>query len=282
MTTATQAKATTPDVNLADFDWIIINTSAGKDSQVMLDIIAKRAMAEGLADRLVAIHADLGRVEWDGTKELAEEQAAHYGVRFIAEKRPQGDLLEQVEDRGMWPSRDCRFCTSEHKRGQVSKVLTALKAETWATMSKEERRPVRILNCMGIRAEESSSRAKDNPLIIDKRQTGKGTAKVVTRWYPIFDWTETQVWDHIHSIDTKHHYAYDKGMPRLSCCFCVFAPKWALKIAGRENRELLDEYVRVEQKIGHDFRHGFKIEEIQAALDEGADMGDEDVKTWNM
>ena len=269
-----------PSVALAYFDRIVINTSAGKDSQVMLDIIVKQAREQGVEDRLVAVHADLGRVEWDETLELAKEQAEHYGVRFMSADRPEGDLLDHVEERGKWMSRDCRYCTSDHKRGQIMKVLTVLKEEVLAEL--DEVRPVRILNCIGIRAQESTARAEDKALIIDKRQTGKGEAKLVVRWYPIFDWTENAVWKHIDSIETRHHYAYDLGMPRLSCCFCVFAPKWALLIAGRENPELLADYVRVEKKIGHDFRLGFKIEEIQAALNEGVSVGTEDVKNWDM
>ena len=50
--------------DLAAFDLIILNTSAGKDSQAMIDLVAGQAAIAGVADRLVAIHADLGRVEW--------------------------------------------------------------------------------------------------------------------------------------------------------------------------------------------------------------------------
>ena len=56
--------------------------------------------------RLVVAHADLGRVEWPGTRELAEEQARHYGLEFVAVARPQGDLLEHIAHRGMFPSPD--------------------------------------------------------------------------------------------------------------------------------------------------------------------------------
>lgn len=55
-------------------------------------------------DRLVAVHCDLGRVEWQGTRELGEAQAKHYGIRFQVVKKNGGDLLEHIEKRGMWPS----------------------------------------------------------------------------------------------------------------------------------------------------------------------------------
>lgn len=68
--------------NLRDYDWIVVSSSAGKDSQAMLDYVVRLADRAGMKDRVVVVHADLGRVEWEGTGELAAEQAAAYGVRF--------------------------------------------------------------------------------------------------------------------------------------------------------------------------------------------------------
>lgn len=56
---------------LTDFDIILVNTSGGKDSQTMLRKLARLAAAAGVTDRVVVVHADLGRVEWAGTKDLA-------------------------------------------------------------------------------------------------------------------------------------------------------------------------------------------------------------------
>ena len=122
--------ATTSQPKLRDYDWLVVNSSAGKDSQAMLDVVAQQAKNEGVLDRLVVVHADLGRVEWPGTRELAERQARHYGVRFEVVKRQQGDLLDYVEKRGRWPSPAQRYCTSDLKRGPVTKLFTRLTAET--------------------------------------------------------------------------------------------------------------------------------------------------------
>ena len=242
---------------LREFDVILINTSAGKDSLVMLDAICKRAKLEGLLNRVVVVHADLGRAEWKGTRELAERQAAKYGVRFEVVSRPQGDLLDQVEERGMWPSSSARYCTSDHKRGQVAKLITKLTKElddqdTW------EWEPT-ILNCMGLRADESSERAKRHPFTLCKR--GTNSKRTVYNWLPIHHWSEDQVWDHIRSNDLEYHYAYDLGMSRLSCVFCVFAPVAQLQLAAAHNPELLEEYLEVERKIDHDFQNGRSLAE---------------------
>ena len=221
-------------VDLTHYDVILANTSAGKDSQAMLDVLAELADAAGVRDRIIAVHCDLGRVEWPGTVELAEEQAAHYGFPFVTVKRDGtvtrdgrvlGDLLDQIEKRGMFPSKNARYCTSDQKTSQVYKLMTALVDLRLAQPGHENDR-VRILNALGIRADESPARAKMVPFGPDR---ASNTKRDVVRWYPIFDWTEEQVWERIRQAGTRHHEAYDLGMPRLSCCFCVFATKDAAR-----------------------------------------------------
>lgn len=109
--------------DLTSYDIILVNTSAGKDSQVMLDVVVNLATAQGVRERLVAVHCDLGRVEWQGTAALAKRQADHYGIRFEIVKRNKGDLLTHIEERGMFPSNTARYCTSDHKRAQACRVL---------------------------------------------------------------------------------------------------------------------------------------------------------------
>lgn len=250
--------------DLASYDVILVNSSAGKDSQAMLDLVHELAVAAGVAYRIVVVHCDLGRVEWEGTAELAAEQAAHYGARFLKVSRPQGDLLAHVEQRGMWPDPARRYCTSDHKRGQVRRVMTELASEVRRRGIWE---PVRILNCMGMRSQESPARAKLAAFAFDpKASNGR---RHVDNWLPIHGWTEAEVWERIRQSGVPHHRAYDLGMPRLSCCFCIFAGDDALLLAGHHNRALLDEYVRVEEKIGHTFKKKLPIASIRARVAAG-------------
>jgi 3'-phosphoadenosine 5'-phosphosulfate sulfotransferase (PAPS reductase)/FAD synthetase len=261
--------------DLTTYRWIVVNSSAGKDSQAMLDFVVEQCDKVVVPrSRLVVAHADLGRVEWPGTRDLAEEQARHYGLTFHAVKRPQGDLLSHIEHRGMFPSPATRFCTSDHKRSQIRKLLTKLTAEA----GKYDSRPVRILNCMGLRAEESPARARRNPFERDERASnGK---RLVDTWLPIHAWTTQQVWDRIRASGVRHHPAYDLGMPRLSCCFCIFSPRSALLLAGKHNPELLAEYVALERRISHTFRMELPLASIQQALTDGEEPGP--VQNWTM
>ena len=79
------------------------------------------------------------------------------------------------------------------------------------------------------------------------------TKRHVDEWLPIHAWTARQVRERIHESGVPHHWAYDIGMPRLSCRFCIFAPAAALITAGYYNRELLADYAGVERRTGHTF-----------------------------
>ena len=75
-------------MSLNEYDWIVINSSAGKDSQAMTDYVCRLATNNGVLDRVVLVHADLGEVEWKGTKDLAEQHVKAYGIRFEVVARP--------------------------------------------------------------------------------------------------------------------------------------------------------------------------------------------------
>lgn len=253
--------------NLGDYDLVLVNSSAGKDSQAMLTYVVALADAQSVdRDRIVVVHADLGRVEWAGTRDLAEEHAAHYELRFEVVRRDKGDLLEQIEARGMFPSSTARYCTSDQKTSQVAKLMTA-EVAAWRERTGETR-AMRILNCLGIRAQESPARAKKSPMGPDSASNGK---RAVTRWLPIFEWTEDEVWRTIRASGVRYHPAYDAGMPRLSCVFCVLAGKRELVLAARLNPELAAEYAAVESRIGHTFKADLSMADLVAEA-AGADL----------
>lgn len=268
--------------DLASYDIILVNSSGGKDSQTCLRAVVQAARDAGVSNRVVVVHADLGRVEWPGTRELAERQASFYppihrgwpssspgGLRFVTCRRGNDLLLQMEFERQKWPDKANRWCTSDQKTAQVAKVMTALAREHREVIqvgregrSKATMRPVRILNCLGIRAQESPDRSKEIPFRHEDRASNG--RRHVDRWYPIFRWTLDQVWDDIRASGVPHHPAYDLGMPRLSCAFCVFASRSALTLAAQHLPELAAEYVRVELKTGHTFKRDLSMEQVVA------------------
>lgn len=259
---------------LTDYDCILLNSSGGKDSLAMCHYIVGRCTKLGIQDRCIMVHCDLGRVEWQGTRELAEEHARHFGIRFEVVKREQ-DLLDHVEERGMWPGPQTRYCTSDHKRGQVHKLITRLTLELAPYRSWKPK----FLNCLGLRAEESPGRAKKPVFAVTPKLDN--SRRHCYDWLPIHDWTERQVWDAVKSSGARVHPAYALGMPRLSCCFCIFAPPGALMLSAKHNPELFQEYLAVEKRIGHTFRPELSLQMIDERMRAGEQIGTLS-GAWNM
>jgi len=253
-------------MDLSTYDLIVVNSSGGKDSECALYETLRQLKIQGLQTEVVVSHQDVQESEWKGVWELVLRQSEYFGIsrtfksRRVDKNGKEETLLEYAERRGAWPDSTRRWCTSDFKRDPGNKILSKLANELRAQGIE---RP-RVLQVFGFRSEESPARAKRPVFDNDKRATsGK---KLVDNWLPIHDWSETKVWEVIKSEGIPYHEAYDLGMPRLSCVFCVFASKHALKIAGKANPELLEKYVEVEKRINHTFRKDTSLADIQTEL----------------
>ena len=89
------------------------------------------------------------------------------------------------------------------------------------------------------------------PFEFDKASSN--SLRYVDEWLPIHAWTVEDVWDRIRFAGTRHHSAYDKGMPRLSCRFCILASKSALVLSAKENPDeaatILAEEAKISQEV---------------------------------
>jgi len=258
-------------INLREFELIIINSSAGKDSLVTIWEVNRLAeLCDYPKERIFVSHQDLGEMEWPGTFELAKKQAALFGFTFVHGKRNdkngyQETLLEYAERRGKFPSPTNRWCTSDFKRAVGDKIVRKLSKQYVADIIPNT--IYKVLNVFGFRSQESDARAKRNPFELNTRLTTK--LRKVFNWLPVFKMKELFVWLIIIAEKLPYHYAYDRNMRRLSCCFCFFATKDDLVISGIENPKLLDKYIASEDKIGFKFKSDLSLSEVKQAIDEG-------------
>lgn len=266
-------------MELAQYNLIVINSSGGKDSLCAIYEVCRQADEQGYPrENIVVSHQDLGRMEWEGTRELAERQAQHFGLRFEVSKYRNEDgeeitLLDYVRKRGKWPSNTQRYCTSDFKRQPGGTVVTKLTKDLADS---------RVLYVFGFRSSESPARKKKRKKSVSERLTfvNAHRSRIVREWLPIHNWSTRKVWKVIKDNDLPYHQAYNLGMPRLSCIFCIFSPFDALVVAGRANYELLEEYVQVEAEIGHTFREDTSLAEVKKAIDDG--YVPKGIKDWEM
>jgi len=213
----------------------VINDSGGKDSQVMKIKLAALIPKH----QLVIIHSHLPEVEWPGVKEHIEKYAFDIPVYFTEARKT---FFEMVLHRNKFPDMKNRQCTSDLKRGPIQKFINNYCREN---------RFLKVVNCIGLRAEESSSRAKKE--VVRFRTDLSAKHRIQYEWLPIHDFTLSQVWNCITLAGQYPHWAYSKGMSRLSCCFCIMSSESDLKTAATLMPELLERYSEIEERTGFTF-----------------------------
>lgn len=219
--------------NLIDSNALFVcNHSGGKDSQAML-IYLKRCIPE---EQLLIIHSELPGVEWDGTEDKVREYAGNIPIIITRAKKT---FFDMVEHRGMYPSPKYRQCTSDLKRNPIEREI-----RHWI---KDYRDNKLIVNCMGMRAQESSSRSKLTTFKINKKNSKAG--REWYDWLPIHDMLEDEVFKSIDEAGEIPHWAYEAGMSRLSCCFCIMSSKGDLITAAKLNPTLYKKHVETEKRI---------------------------------
>ena len=221
-----------------------ISHSGGKDSQTQTLELSRLVPV----DQIVIVHADLVEQDWDGAFDhLVATVPA--GVK-ITKCRSRRTFFQMVRERGMWPSPKYRQCTSDLKRTPIEKVIRQeLKA----------RGTLLAVSCMGIRAEESYTRAKAKPFKKNNRLSKAG--REVYDLLPIHDFTTQEVFERIAAGGQRPHWIY-KHLGRLSCIICIFGSPKDILISGTLRPDIFNECVSIEKEIGHTVKIGKTLEEF--------------------
>ena len=144
----------------------VVNHSVGKDSTRMLGFVRRRFPDAPI----YVVMADTGFEHQKpiSAADFARQRCAEFGLELTVVRNPKRTYLEMVEQRGMFPSAQYRQCTSDLKRGPVEKYIRSLPHRV-------------IVNCIGIRAEESNSRSKLSPLQLNRNLTTH--TRTVYNWF---------------------------------------------------------------------------------------------------
>ena len=225
-----------------------ISHSGGKDSQAMYNAVINIVDPR----QIRVIHADLGDIEHAGVKAHIKN-TIHYDLKIAQSFNKAGDQVDLFDmirnrrasldaqgrnDAPAFPSSAARFCTSDPKTGPI-----------WREIRQEGE--ALVVNCVGIRAEESKSRAKkvDSRGSLNPNKKNTNSKREAWDWWPIADWTIGQVWQEIAEAGQVPHSAYAQGNERLSCMFCIFGSRNDLRNARELRPDLYQRYIDLEIEV---------------------------------
>ncbi len=220
---------------------LVVNFSGGKDSSTLLAYLCERY--PHLKKHVV--FADTGwehpdAAEWN--RALVAQIAP--GARLNIVRNPHKDFFAMVRQRGKFPSPQFRQCTSDLKRGPI---------QTWIRRNVAD--PV-VINCLGLRAEESPARARRPKLARDRTLTN--SKRTVWNWLPIHDWSETQVRDYLAARNIPLHPVY-RYLNRFSCRVCIFMSRADLAAVRANDPEAFQRIADLEREIGFTLQNGHAL-----------------------
>ena len=181
-------------------DLFHIAFSGGKDSAVLFDLV-KKALPKG---SFVVVFGDTG-MEFPDTYDMIERTRQS----CEEEKIPFYIAKSHLEPKKSWeifgpPSRVLRWCCSVHKSTPQTLKLREITGKD----------NYKGLAFVGVRAQESATRAEYEYENYGKKQKGQYSHN------SILEWTSAEVWLYIYANDILINEAYKKGNSRAGCLFC--------------------------------------------------------------
>ncbi|WGK63467.1 phosphoadenosine phosphosulfate reductase family protein (plasmid) [Halopseudomonas sp. SMJS2] len=252
----------TPEIDamLARDCVVAVSISGGRDSTACLLAVHEHLENVGHTGPRIAIHSDLGRVEWRQSLPKCQEVADHLGWELLVVNRAAGDMmdrwlvrwtnnvnryqnLETVKLILPWSTPSMRFCTSELKTSIINSAL-------------RKRFPgLDVVNVTGIRRQESNNRAKmpvvkANPNCVKQGGTG-------VTWNAVIEWDKADVGKIIARHGLSEHEGYIMyQMERISCVACIMASEHDLYSATMcpDNVPIYIEMVELEARSSFSFQ----------------------------
>lgn len=240
---------------------VAYSLSGGKDS-VSISYATDRLLDQlgHPRERRYAIHADLGRIEWQSTPATVEAAAARIGVPLIVVRNRSFDMISKWERRfelgcaryaaletyhltAPWSSAKNRFCTAEMKQQVIlPEILRRAPGE-------------RVLSVVGIRREESLKRRFTPVAKIEADRWTRANGANVLTWHPGVNIREDEVYTYIAREGLPLHESYGLGSTRMGCSFCVLASANDIAVAARApgNRGALFHLVQMEATSSFSF-----------------------------
>lgn len=217
------------NINFDDYDIVHAGVSGGKDSQAAATWLVKESGCP--SEKIRVTFCDTGN-EHQWTYDHVKYIGKCLGIDIITIKN-ELDFYQYAEKKGMFPRPIYRFCTTYLKMEVTQKYINQFENK-------------KVLLISGIRAEESTKRAKMEPFYWNDYFA-------CDTYLPLFTWTLREVWKYLADHDQHVNPLYSLGARRVGCFPCMMSNKHEIRMIAEKFPDRIDMIRGWENKINSTF-----------------------------